>query len=69
MQTSTLVLGGVGVYVLIILAIGVYAGRRVGDSTDYIVAGRNVSLGLLVFTLFATFYGGGTIMGVAGAAY
>ena len=34
-----------------------------------LVAGRNVSLWLLVFTLFATFYGGGTIMGVAGAAY
>ena len=69
METSTAVLAGVGGYVLIILAIGIYAGRRVKDSTDYIVAGRNLSLGLLVFTLFATFFGGGTIMGVAGAAY
>jgi len=69
MQNSTLVLAGVGAYVLMILAVGVYAGRRVENPTDYIVAGRNVSLGLLVFTLFATFYGGGTILGVAGAAY
>jgi len=64
-----MVIGGVGAYVLMILAIGLYAGRRIEDQTDYIVAGRNMSLGLLVFTLFATFYGGGTIMGVAGAAY
>ncbi len=64
-----LILTGVGVYIAGILALGLWAGRRVEDQTDYIVAGRKVTLGLLVFTLFATFYGGGTIMGVAGAAY
>ena len=67
METSTAILAGVGFYVLIILVIGIHAGRRIEDSADYIVAGRNLSLGLVVFTLFATFFGGGTIMGVAGA--
>ncbi|MDJ0654602.1 MAG: sodium:solute symporter family protein [Xanthomonadales bacterium] len=69
MPDSMLTLGSVTAYVLVILAVGIYAGRRVHDQTDYIVAGRNLSLGMLVFTLFATFYGGGTIMGVSGAAY
>ncbi len=69
MSDSALVLGGVGLYVLVILAIGIYAGKRVDNQADYIVAGRNLGLGLLVFTFFATFYGGGTIMGVAGAAH
>ena len=69
MTETTWILGGVGAYVAAILAIGLWAGRRVDDQTDYIVAGRNVPLGLLTFTLFATFFGGGTIMGVAGAAY
>lgn len=64
-----IVLGGVGVYIAVILLLGLRAGRRIEDQTDYIVAGRNVPTGLLVFTLFATFYGGGTIMGVSGAAY
>ena len=66
---STLVLVGVGTYVLVILAVGLWAGRRVEDQTDYIVAGRRMGVGLLIFTLFATFFGGGTIMGVAGAAH
>ena len=69
MSDATLILWGVGAYVAGILALGLWAGRRVEDQTDYIVAGRNLSMGLLVFTLFATFFGGGTIMGVAGAAY
>ena len=69
MQDSAWILGGVGAYVVVILVIGILAGRRVKDQTDYIVAGRNIGLGLLTFTLFATFYGGGTIMGVAGASY
>lgn len=51
------------------LLIGVLAARRVRDKSDYMVAGRRLPPALLTITLFATFFGGGTIMGVAGAAY
>ncbi|WP_281817788.1 sodium:solute symporter family protein [Vallitalea longa] len=42
---------------------------KVKNSDDYLVAGRSAPLALIVGTLFATFWGGGTIIGATGAAY
>jgi SSS family transporter len=61
--------GGVGLYLLVVLAVGLWAARRVHDNADYIVAGRRLPLWLCTFTLFATWFGGGTAIGAAGAAY
>lgn len=52
-----------------IILVGKIASRRVDSSDDYIVAGRSAPLFLIVGTLFATFWGGGTIIGATGAAY
>ncbi|MBN2794009.1 MAG: hypothetical protein JXR88_01285 [Clostridia bacterium] len=52
-----------------IIAVGKIASKRVDDSDDYIIAGRSAPLFLIVGTLFATFWGGGTIIGATGAAY
>lgn len=52
-----------------IITVGKIASRRVENSDDYIVAGRSAPLLLIVGTLFATFWGGGTIIGATGAAY
>lgn len=61
--------GGVGLYLAVVLGIGLRAAGRVHDNADYIVAGRRLPPWLCTFTLFATWFGGGTAMGAAGAAY
>lgn len=52
-----------------IIVVGKIASKRVKTSDDYLVAGRGAPLLLIVGTLFATFWGGGTIIGATGAAY
>ena len=66
--SSAIMIGGI-VYVLAMLAIGLLASRNVADAADFVVAGRRLPTWLCTFTLFATFFGGGTCIGAAGAAY
>ena len=56
-------------YVFLTLLVGVYAGRRVKDSADFVVAGRRLGILLATGTLAATWFGTGTVLGAAGAAY
>jgi SSS family transporter len=51
------------------MAVGFYASRNIRSSADFIVAGRRLPLFLCVFTVFATWFGSGTLIGAAGAAY
>ncbi|MDP6039634.1 MAG: sodium:solute symporter, partial [Candidatus Latescibacteria bacterium] len=60
---------GLSIYVLINLAVGIYAGRRIKDSADFVVAGRRLGIWLATGTLAATWFGTGTVLGAAGAAY
>lgn len=69
MSPSVVILGGSAVYILALLGVGIYASRNVSDSTDFVVAGRRLPLSLCTFTLFATWFGAGTCIGAAGAAY
>lgn len=57
------------IYLLIMLAIGFWANRKVKNYSDFMVAGRQLPYWLCTFTLFATWFGGGTCIGAAGAAY
>lgn len=57
------------VYLLLMIVIGKLAGKRVANTDDYLVAGRKAPLFITVGTIFATFWGGGTIVGATGAAY
>ena len=61
------VLIGLGIYVVCMVAIGLYASRKVGTAEDFIVAGKN-SLCVRA-TLAATWFGGGICIGAASAAY
>jgi len=58
-------------YLISMLTIGFYVQRRGGieSANGYLVANRNVGPILIGGTLFATFCGGGTLPGSAGAAY
>ncbi|WP_187170454.1 sodium:solute symporter family transporter [Salidesulfovibrio onnuriiensis] len=59
----------VAVFLLGVIAVGKLASRRIKTSEDYMVAGRGAGLPLIVGTLFATFWGGGVIIGATGASY
>ncbi len=69
MEPSSFVLVGVLTYLLANMALGFWAGRQVHGGADFIVAGRRLPLWLATATLFATWFGGGTCVGAAGAAY
>ncbi|MBK5253248.1 MAG: hypothetical protein JJE03_02050 [Peptostreptococcaceae bacterium] len=57
------------IFVIGIMVVGKIASMKIETSEDYLVAGRGSPLLLVVGTLFATFWGGGTIIGATGAAY
>jgi SSS family transporter len=63
------VLIGVLGYVLIQMIIGVLVSRRIRSESDYLLAGRNVGLPLVSFSIFATWFGAETCIGAAGAIY
>lgn len=52
------------VYLLITIIIGLYAARRVKNTSDYAVAGRNLPLVMIVTTTFATWFGSETVLGI-----
>jgi SSS family transporter len=52
------------VYLLVTIAIGLYAARRVKNSADYAIAGRNLPLVMIVTTTFATWFGSETVLGI-----
>ena len=68
-MTTAPVLAGLCLYLLSMLAIGLWASRRIAASADYIVAGKRLSLLLATGTLAATWFGGGLCIGAASAAY
>jgi solute:Na+ symporter, SSS family len=55
----------IGCYLLAVLAVGVWAGRRIGSFEEYAVAGRSYSSFVVFATLSASFIGGGFTMGNA----
>jgi SSS family solute:Na+ symporter len=52
------------VYLLITIAIGLYAAKRVKNTADYAIAGRNLPLIMIVTTTFATWFGSETVLGI-----
>jgi solute:Na+ symporter, SSS family len=53
------------VYLLISIAIGLFAARRVHNTADYAVAGRNLPIAIVIATTFATWFGSETVLGVS----
>ena len=52
------------VYLLISISIGLYAATRVKNATDYAVAGRSLPLPVVIATVFATWFGSETVLGI-----
>jgi SSS family solute:Na+ symporter len=58
------VFGFVILYLVVTVAIGLYAATRVKNSSDYAVAGRSLPLYVVIATVFATWFGSETVLGV-----
>lgn len=69
MSTETIILIGVSIYLVAMLIIGISVARRAGTEEDFIVAGRKLPIWILSATIIATWFGGGTMLGSAGAGY
>lgn len=52
-------------YLLVSVAIGLLAARRVHNTADYAVAGRSLPLAVVIATTFATWFGSETVLGVS----
>ncbi|MCC2962815.1 sodium:solute symporter family protein [Massilia sp. IC2-278] len=52
------------IYLLGTLALGVWAGSRIKNTSDFAVAGRSLPLIMVITTTFATWFGAETVMGV-----
>jgi hypothetical protein len=56
-------------YVLVQFAIGTWVSRRMSSEADYILAGRRLGVGLITFSVFATYFGAEAIVASGGAVY
>jgi len=52
-------------YLLLSIGIGLYAATRVHNVKDYVVAGRHLPLYVVTATVFATWFGAETVLGIS----
>jgi SSS family solute:Na+ symporter len=60
-----MLLGFVIAYLVVSIAIGLYAATKVHNSRDYITAGRNLPMPLILAMVFATWFGAETVLGIS----
>jgi SSS family transporter len=60
-----MLIGFVALYLVVTVAIGLWAARRVHNAKDFVVAGRSVPLYMNVALVFATWFGAETVLGVS----
>lgn len=58
-----MLVGSIIVYLLLTIAVGFWASRRVATSSDFMLAGRSLPLWLGASALFATWFGSETVFG------
>src|SRR5260221_12762378 len=56
-------------YSALLVALGLFIGRRVSSTKDFFVAGRRLGPGLLFSTMLAANIGGGSTVGATGLGY
>src|SRR5437879_8588172 len=60
-----MLIASVAVYLLVTIAIGLWAAVRVKNSKDYVVAGRSLPLYMNTATVFATWFGAECVLSVS----
>ncbi|MDH3700601.1 MAG: sodium:solute symporter [Alphaproteobacteria bacterium] len=66
---SSIDLAVIALYLIAIVAIGLWAGRGERDAADYFLAGRTLPWYLIGFSFFASNMSGASFVGLMGAAY
>ncbi|HEU5261893.1 MAG TPA: sodium:solute symporter family protein [Gemmatimonadales bacterium] len=56
-------------YLVLQFGIGIWVSRRIRNESDYLLAGRRLGYPLMIFSIFATWFGAETMVGSAGLAY
>ncbi len=51
------------------VVVGIVVARTIKGSDDYLAAGRRLPMWLVTATLFATWWGGGTVLGGSGETF
>jgi len=51
-------------YLLVTIAIGLWAAKRVKNTSDFAIAGRHLPLVMIITTTFATWFGSETVLGI-----
>jgi Na+/proline symporter len=69
MTTQSIILIGVGLYVVAMLAVGLFVAGKSGSIGDFAVTNRSMSLAVCTISIIATWFGSGPMMGSAAAAY
>lgn len=60
-----LLIAAIAVYLLLTIALGLWAARKVKNSADYVVAGNKLPLYMVIATVFATWFGSETVLGTS----
>jgi SSS family transporter len=60
-----MLIAAVVAYLLVTIAIGLWAARRVKNSKDYVLAGRSLPLYMTTATVFATWFGAESVLSVS----
>src|SRR5438045_3829635 len=60
-----MLIASVVLYLLVTIAIGLWAAQRVHNAKDYLVAGRSLPLYMSAATVFATWFGAETVLSVS----
>jgi solute:Na+ symporter, SSS family len=60
---------GIGIYILLLVGVSIYASKKVKTGEDFEVAGRSLPFWLLAFTFAGLWFGGGTVIGTTGVAF
>jgi solute:Na+ symporter, SSS family len=68
-STANWILFFLGLYMLVIIALGIFYSRRIYEADDLTVAGRQLSLLFLIPSIIATWICAGAMMGAAGYAF
>jgi SSS family transporter len=64
-----IIIGGIVLFFIIRLLVGIYASRKIKTSADYIVAGRRLPIYFTAASIMATWFAAETIMGASSTAY
>lgn len=68
-EYSGLIIGGIVVILIVRLAIGYWASKRVETTNDYVLAGRRLPIWMAAPSIMATWFAAETLMGSSSEAY